>query len=444
MIRKSSVAGLVLLVSSVCATDGAAADGAAHWTSFQNGGLPATQSGPLATEWSPDMNVAWVADIDGYGQSTPIIAHGQVYVTSVSGPMKDRFLLTAFELSTGEKLWQQTYVNPSPKENTPMTSRAAPSPVADRDGCIAFFEGGLIVALDRDGELRWQRDLVADYGQLDARHGLASSLEQDDQHVYAWVERSEDPYVIALDKKSGTNLWKVPGLGSTTWASPRMIETDWGRQLVCSASGKIAGLDPQSGERLWEFTDISSNTSCTPYPCRPNRFLIGASDGRGETASGAGAASNGVIEINREGDQFVASFVWRAEKASSTFGSPIAVGEDAYIVNRTGVLYQLNLNTGERRAINRTSAGGIWATPIATQEHLYLFGYRGTTSVISLSDGEEIASNRLWEAADSESGARGGHVLYAAAPASPFLLLRRGNSLFAIAVSEAANESKAD
>jgi outer membrane protein assembly factor BamB len=106
-------------------------------------------------------------------------------------------------------------------------------------------------------------------------------------------------------------------------------------------------------------------------------------------------------------------------------------GKTAAIVNRTGVLYRFDLETGEEVSMERTDAGGIWATPIVAGDYLYLFGYKGTTSVINLKDGTEIAKNRLWDAESQESYGSGS-VLYAAAPAPPYLILRRGDKLYAI------------
>lgn len=428
----SLVIPLLVLLSSTAPGESPDQSPGARWSGFQNGGQPVVDAGALPTKWSEDQNIAWTATIDGYGQSTPVIAGGQIYVTSVSGDQKDRFHLSAYSLDSGDKRWQQDFTNPSPKENTPMTSRAAPTPVADQLGCIAFFEGGLVVAVGADGAIRWQRNLIDDYGPAEARHGLASSLEQDDRRVFVWVERSDDPYILALDKATGETVWKVAGAGSTSWASPRLIPTEWGDQLVCSASGKILGIDPSTGDRLWVFTDIANNTSCTPIPVASNRFLIGASDGRGEESAGTGAAFNGVIEIGKQGDGFAASYVWNAEKASCTFGSPVVADRYACIVNRAGVLYRLNIETGEELSARRTSVGGIWATPVVAGDRLYLFGYKGTTSVISLTDGEELSQNRLWNAPADSAPFAGGNVLYAAAPAPPYLILRRGDMLYAV------------
>ncbi|MFG0267032.1 MAG: PQQ-binding-like beta-propeller repeat protein [Rhodopirellula sp. JB055] len=395
-----------------------------------------TISTSLPTEWSPEKNIAWTADITGYGQSTPIVAHDQIVVTSTSGENKDNYHVSSYAIEDGSKNWQIDLVNPSPFKNSPMVSRAAPSAVATDAGFISFFEGGNLVAISPSGEKQWEKNLVDEYGKIEARHGLSASLESDGNRVFVWVERTEDPYVLAIDPPTGNIIWKSAGVGATSWGSPRLVPVGDGQHLVCSASGKIIGLNPETGERLWEFEGISNNTSCTPTPVGNGQFLIGASDGRGETSSGKAAVNNGLIQITKQDDgSFDADYKWQAKKATSTFGSPIVAGETAVIVNRTGVLFRLDLETGEQVSMDRTDAGGIWSTPLVAGDNLYLFGYKGTTSVISLTDGNEISENRCWpEGGEDEKtpGFGGGNVLYAAAPAGNRLLIRRGDKLYAI------------
>lgn len=426
--NKSLILGLLITIAGAGVTSAEAPS----WGKFQNGGSNASKM-KLPTEWSPDKNIAWTAEITGYGQSTPIVAHDQIVVTSTSGDKKDNYHVLSYNIADGKKRWQIDLTNPTPYANTPMVSRAAPSAIATEDGFIAFFEGGALAAISPVGEKQWELDLVAKHGAIEARHGLASSLEQDADHVFVWVERGEEPYLLALNKKSGEEVWKAPGLGATSWSSPRMIPVGEGHHLVCSAIGKVVGFDPATGERLWELDEIANNSSCTPTPTGDGRFLIGASNGRGETNPAAAAENNGLVEIKKQDDgKFAASFKWRAEKATSSFGSPVVAGDTAAIVNRTGVLYRLDLNSGEQVSVDRTDAGGIWATPIVSDGLIYLFGYKGTTSVISLEDGKEIATNRCWEDAGKSPGFGGGTVLYAAAPAAPYLIIRSGDKLFAI------------
>ncbi len=423
------------LICAVCTSATSAYAEAPLWREFQNGGKPVFANADLPIRWSPEENIAWTADIEGYGQSAPVVAHDQIVVTSTSGDSKDSYHVSSFAIDTGKKQWQVNRKNPSSVDNTAMVSRAAPTAIATDDGFIDFFKGGVLIAVSPSGDVAWEQDLVQECGEIEARHGLSASLEQNDKDVFVWVERIEEPYVLALEKQTGEVQWKVPGVGSTSWSSPRLVPVGDGNHLVCSASGKIIGLDPVNGNRLWEFDDISNNTSCTPMPAGDGQFVIGASDGRGETEPGAAAASNGLIEITKQDNgAFTADYEWRSKKATSTFGSPVVAGDPVAIVNRTGVLYRLDLETGEQVAVGRTRAGGIWATPIVNGDVIYLFGYNGTTSVISLADGKEIAENRCWEAGEGAPG--GGNVLYAATPAPPYLILRRGDKLFAVKASD--------
>ncbi len=418
------------------ATRASAAD---SWTGFQNGGALTRHGAPAPQTWSPDQGVSWDVALAGYGQSSPVVEADQVYVTSTAGELKEKLFVEAFDRHSGKRLWVHEAKNSSPTKNTLYVSRAAPTPVCDADGVIAFFEGGNLVALDHQGQLRWTRDLVAEFGAIASRHGLGSSLEQDETHVYVWVERDEGPYVLAVAKKSGATVWKVDGLGVTSWSSPRLVPVGEGTHLVLSGSGKIAGLDPESGKRLWTFDDITGNTTPTPIPLGDGRFLIGASVGRGETANASRAAeSNGVIQIETTASgAFQASFVWRATKATSSFGSPIAYQGLAYFVNRSGVVYCLDLETGEQLYAQR-SAGSIWATPVAVDDRIYLFGKDGTTTVLqSGKQFQELAVNHLWvnkSAAEpaASRGNFGGPTLYAGAIVGRQVLLRRGDRLYAI------------
>jgi outer membrane protein assembly factor BamB len=291
-----------------------------------------------------------------------------------------------------------------------------------------------VVALASDGKIRWQHNLVEKFGPIKARHGLAASLEQDNDHLFVWVEREEKPYILALNKNTGDVVWNAQGVGATSWSSPRLLNVAGKQQLLCSASGKIAGYDVATGNKLWEFADIANNTTCTPIPVGDGLFFIGASDGRGEQGGGKTAASNGLVEIKPTSDgKFEVGYKWRAEKATCSFGSPIVAANKVWIVNRSGVLYQLELETGKQVSAERIAAGSVWATPLATKNRLYLFGQKGLTSIVDLSNAAELTTCTTWEdTSEAAPAAMGGAVLYAAVSAGDTLLIRRGDALFAI------------
>ncbi|MFN5948958.1 MAG: PQQ-binding-like beta-propeller repeat protein, partial [Pirellulaceae bacterium] len=98
------------------------------WSGFQNGGQ--LQVEQLPESWDASgKGIAWKAALEGYGQSTPVVAENEVYLTSVSGPNKETYHVTAYSLVDGSKRWQKDFSNPSPEESNSYVSRAAPSPV---------------------------------------------------------------------------------------------------------------------------------------------------------------------------------------------------------------------------------------------------------------------------------------------------------------------------
>lgn len=405
------------------------------FSSFQNGGKLQSAEWDLPSEWSAQKNLKWKFDIAGYGQSSPVIAQGSVYVTSVVGDNKEEVVIECVDLKTGMRKWAYKQPNSSPEKNTVMVSRAAPTPIVDSNGVIAFFEGGNLVALDHSGKLRWKRDFISEYGKLAARHGLAASLEQDDDHVFVWCEREKEPFVVAVSKSDGKNVWKVAGVGATSWGSPRLIQVGSEKHLVLAAMGKIIGLDPASGKRHWEFNDIDGNSSSTPIVAGNGEFLIGAAAGRGAESK---PPSCGVLTISQTDGNYQVSWRWKSRKATCSFGSPAIANGKAYFVNRTGILFCHDLKTGELAYNGRLPCGSIWATPLATQSEIYFFGKDGETAVLETGDELKVLrTNKLWEPQKQpeQPGAQpsfSNTVLYAAATDNATLVLRNGSELFAI------------
>lgn len=437
MSRGRSLARQLLLAWSV-ALSGMNPVLANGWTGFQ-GPVPADADvKALPLTWSPGEGIQWKATLPGYGQSSPVTWGSRAFVTSISGPRKEKCLVTAINLENGEQVWSREFDAASQAENSNYVSKAAPTPVVDAKGVTCFFEGGNLLSLTHAGEMRWQRDLVKDFGPIESRHGLAASLEQTDDRIFVWVERQSGPYVLAVDKQTGQDLWKAPGLGVTSWASPRLVPVDGGSHLVLSGIGLLEGLDPQTGKVLWKFDGIKGNSTPTPVPVGNGKFLIGATVGRGEGDSGKAAESNGLIAIKKSDDgSFRADYVWKAKRATSSFGSPLAYRGLAYFVNATGVLFCLDLETGEERYSNRL-ADSIWATPIPLGDRIAVFGKGGTVSIVAAGpEFEKLAENSTWEAAAAEPATArpggGGPVLYAAVYVQDRLLLRRGDVLYCVA-----------
>lgn len=374
----------------------------APWTGFLDTPIGLSKA-DIPMQWSP-TSAAWSIDTTGYGQSSPVIWNDRVYITSVSGLQKEQGHVVAIGLNDGKILWQYDFATASGAASNPYVSRAAPTPVVGPQGLVCFFEGGDLLALDHDGNLLWKRNLVEEYGPLATPHGLASSLAASEGRVFVWVERKESPYLLAVNPTTGENIWKIDRNGSTAWSSPIVAAMPGGQShLILSAAGSVAGYDMDNGDELWRLEGLEGNSAPTPRSIGPGKLLIGASVGREGGASTKAVSTNGLVEVKRvetadgqSSTQWQANYVWQSEKATCSFCSPASNEVHAYYIARGGILYCLELKSGEQVYMKRLPQD-CWATPIVIEDRIYLFGKDGETTVIAGGTSYEVvASNLLW------------------------------------------------
>jgi len=370
-----------------------------QWPGFLGAGASALSAETLPLEWSPTKNIAWAVEIPGDGQSSPIILGDQVFATSVSGDMKEEYHILAWKLSDGTPLWHFTLKNSVPAKSTLYVSRAAPTPATDGQRLYVFFESGDIVALSLEGKQLWHRSLTAEYGAIEGNHGLGASPVLTEKGVVLLVDHDGPSYLIALDKASGSTLWKTNRTSRISWSSPMLMKVGNQEQIVCSSAGSVDGYDAKTGEQAWTLGELAGNTVASPLPYAAGRFLVGASSGRGEAGRAAGAAkSNLAIELRPDdADKLAPHVMWRSDQATSSFGSPILHNQQAYWVNRSGVVYCLDAATGDV-LYNKRVKQSCWATPLAIDDRIYFFGKDGHTTVLRAGDKYEVlAENLLWE-----------------------------------------------
>ncbi|QDT64482.1 outer membrane protein assembly factor BamB family protein [Calycomorphotria hydatis] len=406
------------------------------WPSFLGVGTDLSNSTPSLT-WSNEENVAWTANLPGYGQSSPIIQDGVVYLTQVIGPNKEENAVVAIDLSSGEEKWRQTFPSSQPRKSSVYVSKAAPTGVADTKGFYSFFESGDLIALSPAGEELWTRKLTEEFGEIGPRHGLGGSLAQIGDQLILLIDQEGPSFLMAIDKSNGKTVWKTDRETGTAWSSPIIMHPFGDPQIVISAVGSVAGYDGTNGKELWRFEGLGGNNTPSPMPYAANKFLLGASAGRsGEDTEGADK-TNGAFEIVKEGDTYTVQQLWKAEKSSTSFNSPAAYQGYGYWVNRVGALGCYDLETGEMVYQKRVASGSCWATPLGVAGHIYFPGKTGKTSVLKAGpEFDEVAVNELTVQANAETptaqGPFGGVTFYAIAAVGNRLLLRSGQTLHCI------------
>ncbi|MCA9074714.1 MAG: PQQ-binding-like beta-propeller repeat protein [Planctomycetaceae bacterium] len=361
------------------------------WLSFRNGGASRV-TGDFPTSWAPDDAILWQQELNGYGQSTPVIYGHKVFVSTVIGPMKETCCVSCWDLQSGTSLWAHEFEAATESASNYMHSRAAPTPVVDADGVYVFFEGGDLVALNHEGEVQWHRDLAADLGPFTNNHGLGSSPSQTDELVIISLEHQGPSYLLAIEKSSGRTRWKVDRPSGSSWSSPIVVTSQNGPRVIVSSAGSVTAYEASSGQVLWTLEGLEGNTVPSPTS-QGDHLLIGA---RLPEFGESSAAAKSNLCLRLTDDSY--DVEWRAETVLSDYASPVVADGCAYFLNKAGVLTCLDLNSGERHYTKRLGCS-CWATPMVAGDHIYFFGKNGETHVIrSGPEFERVAVSQLWSA----------------------------------------------
>src|SRR5205807_1135851 len=120
------------------------------------------------------------------------------------------------------------------------------TPVSDGKSVFVFFGKSGVFAFDLEGKELWHVDV----GTKTHGWGSATSpvLYKDLVLVNASVECGS---LLALDKKSGKEVWRAKNI-SSSWSTPVLVKVpDGGTELVVSGSKQILAFDPDDGKELW-------------------------------------------------------------------------------------------------------------------------------------------------------------------------------------------------
>ena len=351
-----------------------------NWPAFRGNGSSHTSVANLPTEWSDDKNIAWTAELLGYGQSSPIIWGDQVFTTTMQGDMKDAPTILCYRLADGKQLWKKEFKGTQTVKASDYVTRSSPTPAVDADRCYAFFESGELIATDHAGNVQWQRSLVTEYGEFKGNHGIGSSLAINDDFIFVLVAHDGPSYLLAVNKTTGKNAWKTDLDKKVSWSSPVVADD----VVLVSVSGSVRGFDTKSGDRIWSVDDVKGNTVASAT-FRENVAFIGSSE----------RAQNFAVRFDPTGKSTETELVWKSDEATSSFGSPLYHDGRVYYVSKPGVAFSLDATTGKTIWKERLS-GSCWASPIAAGDKIYFFTKEGPTDVYSAGAiPEKLGTNNL-------------------------------------------------
>jgi outer membrane protein assembly factor BamB len=393
--------------------------------------------GPLGTgvapnadppvEWSETKNVRWKAELPGRGHSSPIVWGERVFLTTAvpygdalpprpsrapgnhdNLPVTHRqqFMALAINRSDGRILWQRKLHEALPHEQGHRTaSLASSSPVTDGERLFAFFGSFGLYCLDLDGKPLWRKD----FGLMQSLHGHgegASPALYGDTVVVNWDHEGQS-FVVALDKRTGNEKWKVARHEVTSWATPIVVEHAGKPQVIISGTNRVRGYDFASGKVIWECGGLSANIVASPVSSGGVVFVGSSYDKRALLAIRLDGAKGDVT-----GTQQV---LWSRSRGTPYVPSPLLYGDTLYFLTHyQGILNRVDARTGKDRPgpLRLPGVTEVYASPVGAADRIYITDRYGLTLVVSHSDTPRLLARNQLDDTFNASAAIAGRDLF--------------------------------
>ena len=455
---------LLGLLAVICLSTAAGAQN--NWPRFRgpNADGVAPDNAALPTTWSNTDNVAWAADVPGWGWSCPIVWGDRVFVTSVISeeenltPSKGLYLgqgvrepakgvhhwmVHCFDLKTGKEIWKHEAHAGQPKvPRHPKSTYASETPTTDGDRLYVLFGDLGLYCYDLEGKPLWSRNIEPKKTFFD--YGAASSPVVHNGQVIVVYDNLEDSWIAAFDAKTGDQRWRKPRHETHSWATPLIWKNELRTEIVVPGKNRNRSYS-LDGELLWQFDGKMSNL-VIPSPFAAHGMCYIASGYVGDRHRPTFAIRPGASGEIADGDDFSDSeyIAWYQGKSAPYNPSQIVYGEYLYTLFDRGFLTCHDATTGEEvYGKHRFSpSGSFTASPFAYNGHLFFLSEDGLTYVVKAGpEFEIVARNELDELCIASPAIVGDKLLIRTA--SKLYCLTEGAKLDAAAAARLQPRKKA-
>jgi outer membrane protein assembly factor BamB len=403
---------LVCTVSaSVVAVAAVSAENWPQWRGPQLNGVSAEKG--LPTKWTPEENIAWKLAMPSRTGATPIIWNNHVFLNVALQEKEGDLELWAVDRGKGTVMWKK----PLSGGNTMMRKQnmSSPSPVTDGTTVWVMTGTGILKAFDFKGEELWLRDIQKDYGAFGLNWGYASSPLLHQGSLYVQVlhgMKTDDPsYILKIDGKSGKTIWRVERPTNAirespdSYTTPALLRHGSQTEIVITGGDVVTGHDPETGKELWRMNGLN------PENIPSYRIIASPLVAGGLIIAPTRVKPMLAIKPGGSGDITESHKVWSFDRGPDV-PTPVSDGKLLYIVGDSGVVYALDVKTGEPvYGPERLKPGTYSASPVLADGKIYVTSEDGVTSVFAAGPKFElIAENAMNEYTLSSVAVSGGQI----------------------------------
>lgn len=223
----------------------------------------------LPATFSRTENIHWSAPMPGPSGASPVVWGDHVFVSSTDDAAKTCVAL-AFDRKSGKELWRAKISDGAGRDR--MSTFSNSSPVTDGRHVWFFYGNGEFVCFEVAGKEVWRRNIEKDYGPFAFQWTFSTSPLLHDGRLYLQVLQRNVPvngrgkqdgpnesYLLALDPKTGKELWRVIRPSEAQQESLEAFSTPTpythgGREELLIVGGdSLSGHDPDTGKEYWRW-----------------------------------------------------------------------------------------------------------------------------------------------------------------------------------------------
>lgn len=386
----------------------------AQWRGPDMTGVSRTAKPPLT--WSETKNVKWKVEIPGRGSSSPVVWNDRIFLLTaipvgVAGEAQHaprgglpqrgmhQYKVLAIDRKTGKTLWERIAREEEPHEAAHQDNGtwASSSAITDGTHVFAYFESRGLYAYDISGKLVWQ----ADFGDKKMRNQFgegSTPVLHGNTLIVVWDHLNQPSYVIALDKLTGKELWRVDHPEMDTWATPLVVTHEGRQQVIVNAMNRVRSYDLATGKIVWEGPGTTMNV--IPSPVFGNGMVFIMSGFRGNNLKAIKLAE-------AKGDiATTGAIAWQLDRDTPYVPSPLLYDNILYFLKtNNGLLSALDAVSGKPHyQVQRIAKAPneIFSSPVGADGRVYITSRDGVTTVIKHGPAYEVlAENTLDDGVDA-------------------------------------------
>jgi outer membrane protein assembly factor BamB len=335
---------------------------------------------PVNWDGASGQGIKWKIKVNSHGNSSPIIWNEKLFLT---GENVNSLEVMCYNKLNGELIWTASAsgIEGEPQE-APIISEdtglAAPTAATNGQVVCAIFATGNLICLDMNGTRKWAKNI----GVPDNHYGHSSSLIIHGNKLLVQYDERSKKSLKAFDLNSGQLVWETIRPVAISWSSPVIARFNGIYQVILTSEPYVIAYDADTGSELWSVQCMGGE--------------VGPSVGVNSKYVFAVNEFANLVAIKPGKD---ASIVWMDNEYTPEVSSPVATEELVYVFTSWGGGGCYDTETGEL-VWDHDFDYGFYASPVVAGNYVYLLDQAGVMHIVRTGrEYSEVAESALGERA---------------------------------------------